>query len=230
MTSVLVVEGHAIFSAGLEAVLIQDHHFEVLRRCDTISGAVELKQELSPDLIVLDKDLCGRHLAAAVQQLSCGNSSGRIILLLPYATMGLLNEALSAGVHGLLLKTSAAEALIECARQVLCGWRWIDPILLEILSGRATQTHMASSLTSREQDITCHVARGLRNKEIAQVLAVSEATVKMHLHHIYDKLHLSGRTALALAAYSGKHFGPPSATSLESSLGGTVVGRSAIGK
>jgi DNA-binding NarL/FixJ family response regulator len=115
--------------------------------------------------------------------------------------MELLTEAVNAGVHGLVLKSCAAKSLIECAMQVIHGTRWIDPILLEILSGRATQSRAINALTSREMQVAFQIARGLRNKQIADALGVSEATVKMHLHHIYDKLHLSGRTALALATH-----------------------------
>ena len=97
------------------------------------------------------------------------------------------------------MNTACARSVIDCVESVRHGRKWIDPNLLRHLAMAERPSQIASSLTPREAEIARLVARGLRNKEIARELHLSEGTVKMHLHRIYDKLRLSGRTQLALS-------------------------------
>ena len=102
-------------------------------------------------------------------------------------------------VEGILLSAACARSVIDCVESVRHGRKWVDPNLLRHLAMAERPSQIASSLTSREAEITRLVTRGLRNKEIARELHLCEGTVKMHLHHIYGKLQLGGRTQLALS-------------------------------
>jgi DNA-binding NarL/FixJ family response regulator len=113
-------------------------------------------------------------------------------------------EAVRLGVMGIVLKESSPEALLDCVRTVHAGKQWIERDTL----ARALQSAVArppaerspDALTPRELEIVRMVSQGLRNKAIAERLAISEGTVKVHLHNIYEKLAVDGRLELVLCA------------------------------
>jgi DNA-binding NarL/FixJ family response regulator len=97
------------------------------------------------------------------------------------------------------LSAACARSVIDCVESVRHGRKWVDPNLMRHLMMARRSPQIPSNLTSREAQIAHLISRGLRNKEIARELCLSEGTVKMHLHHIYEKLHLGGRTELAVS-------------------------------
>ena len=117
-------------------------------------------------------------------------------------------EAVRLGAWGLVLKEMAPETLVECVRVVSAGERWLDTRsvvrALEKIAQREVEVgRVAMLVTPRELEIVRMVATGLRNKEIATRLSITEGTVKLHLHHIYEKLEVDGR--LALLVYAREH-------------------------
>jgi DNA-binding NarL/FixJ family response regulator len=90
--------------------------------------------------------------------------------------------------------------LVECVSVVGAGGKWSDPSILQQLLTPGLLHGSAHKLTGREAEVAGLVSRGLRNKTIARQLRVSEGTVKMHLHHVFEKLHLASRAELAWAA------------------------------
>lgn len=114
-------------------------------------------------------------------------------------------EAIRLGVRGVVLKEMAPRHLVQCVRKVHAGEQWLEKrsigrVLDKLLQREAGARETAGVLTPREIEIVRMVARGLRNKEIGVGLAISEGTVKTHLHNIYEKLHVDGRVALTLYA------------------------------
>jgi two-component system nitrate/nitrite response regulator NarL len=107
-------------------------------------------------------------------------------------------DLVDLNVEGILLSTACARSVIDCVESVCHGQNWVDPNLLRHLAKAEQPSQIASILTSREVEIAYLISRGLRNKEIARELHLCEGTVKMHLHHIYEKLRLGGRRQLAL--------------------------------
>jgi DNA-binding NarL/FixJ family response regulator len=105
-------------------------------------------------------------------------------------------EAVRLGALGVVLKESAPGLLVDCVRSVARGERYLQPKFLQHTIEQAENAPPDPSLTPRELDLVRLVARGLRNKEIAERLFITEGTVKVHLHNIYDKLGLDGRLAL----------------------------------
>src|SRR5262249_61606439 len=99
---------------------------------------------------------------------------------------------------GILLGAAWATCLPDCVESVRNGHRWVDPDLFQCLALAEGTARVSNRLTRREADIANLVSRGLNNKQIARELHLSEGTVKMHLHHIYEKLRLHSRTELAL--------------------------------
>jgi DNA-binding NarL/FixJ family response regulator len=115
-----------------------------------------------------------------------------------------VNEILQAGAKGFVLKESTPSALIECVRKVHHGETWVDGgalgrVLNQMVASGARQTQK-TPLTARELEIVRMVGLGLRNREIGERLKISEGTVKIHLHHAYEKLGVDGRLELVLYA------------------------------
>jgi DNA-binding NarL/FixJ family response regulator len=114
-------------------------------------------------------------------------------------------EAIRLGVRGIVLKEMPPRLLVECVRAVHAGKHWLEKNIANraietMLRREAGARDLEGLLTDREIEITCAVANGLRNKVIADRLNISEGTVKVHLHNIYQKLELDGRLALTVYA------------------------------
>ena len=111
-----------------------------------------------------------------------------------------LVEALQLKVDGLVLKGAAGDILLRAAEAVVTGGQWIDREAMEQALSLLTEPAKAEpiALTPRETDVVRQVVQGRRNKEIARDLGISEGTVKMHLHNLYEKLSVSSRTELAI--------------------------------
>jgi two-component system nitrate/nitrite response regulator NarP len=102
--------------------------------------------------------------------------------------------------EGMVLKTSDPALLIECMDQVRNGDRWVDPEIAERTRQAKDRASRAPSLTPRERELVELVRQGLRNRDIASQLGVTEGTVKVYLHAIFDKLGVDNRTELAMRA------------------------------
>src|SRR5919204_4841278 len=129
----------------------------------------------------------------------------RVVVLT--ATLGEegLTEAVRLGVRGLVLKELAPKLLVECIRKVHAGELWLErrsvtSALEKLLQRESARNEAAQVLSPREIEIIKHVALGLRNMEIGKKLFISEGTVKIHLHNIYQKLGVDSRTKLAYYA------------------------------
>ena len=126
----------------------------------------------------------------------------KIILLTAGLEPDPIVEALRLKVDGLILKGAAADTLVRAAGDVLAGQQWIDKDAMQqalgLLTSPAADQNPAAALTPREADVVRGVAQGRRNKEIARDLGITEGTVKMHLHNLYEKLSVGSRTELLI--------------------------------
>jgi two-component system, NarL family, nitrate/nitrite response regulator NarL len=195
MANTVIATRHEIVGAGIEAVLQAAGH-SVVARCSREDDLLRSLEAYRPDILILAQNIVRQEGRETVLQLRASNCSVRIIFLLDERDATTTN-LLDVHVEAILLSATCARSLIECVASVHQGRKWIDPQLLRELA-TAEQAN-AGGLTPREADVAYRVAQGLSNKEIARELHLSEGTVKMHLHHIYGKLRLGGRTQLALA-------------------------------
>ena len=193
MSSVLVADRNDLISAGI-AALLRNAGYEVVQAGDAEEILTAVKnREL--DLAIL----CEVFFDEADQDLWLEIKKRRPALRFIVLLKGLAHVPIR-DVDGIILKEATASQLLACVDCVSAGHRWADPVLLNwFVQGLAPRPNEAQ-LTPREMAIAAWITRGMRNKEIARDMNVSEATVKMHLHHIYDKLNLNGRTELALLA------------------------------
>jgi DNA-binding NarL/FixJ family response regulator len=197
--SVLVIANrHEIASAGI-AALVQRGGHRVVAHCSCEHDLLHSAEAYRPDVIVLAQNIVRQEPAKTVLQLRARNCSVSIIFLLDERDAITAAGLMDLDVEGILSNAACARTVIDCVESVCHGCKWVGSDLLRPLAMAERCSQNGNCLTSREAEIAHFVSRGLRNKQIARELHVLEGTVKMHLHHIYEKLHLSGRTQLALS-------------------------------
>jgi two-component system nitrate/nitrite response regulator NarL len=150
-------------------------------------------------MIVLAENMVRQEAAETILRLRDRNCSMAIIFLFAERDAITAADLRDLDVEGILLSAACARSVIDCVESVCHGSKWVDPNLLRHLATAERPSQIPGRLTSREAEVARLVSRCMRNKEIARELHLSESTVKMHLHHIYEKLHLAGRTQLALS-------------------------------
>jgi two-component system, NarL family, nitrate/nitrite response regulator NarL len=201
--SIVVASHEPIVVCGLMTVLRAEDEFNVVASCPDGRTCLEAIRELSPDLALLDASLPGRSglqvLAAAKSEQLCA----RLIFLLASSDDSNTENLIESGAHGVISKEASPGAVVRCLRQVLSGLRALSTP--KTLNGhehspRGILESQSTALTQRERQITRLVCEGLSNKDIGRQVRLSDGTVKVHLHHIYEKLAIHNRTALAMLA------------------------------
>ncbi|MFC0387479.1 response regulator [Muricoccus vinaceus] len=200
MARILIADDHPVVLEGLAGLLTGAGH-HIVARC-TIGTEVPAATEGShPDLLLLDLNMPGEDGLQLLRRLPAnGSRPFRIVLLTSSITDAQAAEAVRLGVNGLVLKDAAPQVLVECVQAVMAGRRWLDPEVAErILGTRGEQNARTSNcqLSPREKDIVDLVQRGMRNRQIGERLNLTEGTVKVYLHNIYQKMGVTSRTDLA---------------------------------
>ena len=205
---VLVVDNQNVSRAGLRRLIESYPNLWVVGEAADGVQAVSETLELGPDVVLMDTQLPNNQTIEALRQIKQLNLETRVLLISAQEREDYLYETLRAGADGFVLKDIAPDELAESLRLVASGEVLVQPQLAgRLLSRVGRQGRGGASyetLTAREQDVLQLLARGLRNKEIAARLVVSERTVNFHLANIYQKLNVSGRTeALSKALEQG---------------------------
>lgn len=204
MTRILIADDHPLVLSGVENVL-RDSGYEIVAMVDNGDAVLDCLPTTRPDILLLDVNMPGKSGLDVLRTLRSRGDSRAVVLLTAWLRDSDLVEALQLGVNGFMLKDGAASLLITCLNQVRGGHRWIDRSLLErglelTLNGQAEHDAL-SPLTKRERAIAHLVGKGMRNKEVAEELGLTEGTVKVWLHRIYEKLGISNRTELAILTH-----------------------------
>ena len=204
-SQVLIVDDHPMIRSAV-AMLLDGSDFEVTASADSAETAIEAIAEHDPDIVVLDLAMPGGS-GMEVLRLVRTQGDGRPIVILTAAIEDFrLREALGLAVNGIVMKNNDPAFLLDCLQAVRGGSRWIDPDL-ESRAAKLAKPGSAPTLSPRERKLVSLVAQGLRNREIAAELGITEGTVKVYLHAIFDKLGVASRTELAIrAAEEGLRF------------------------
>ena len=194
---VFACEAQPIVLEGLARVLSQDAGFEYLGSASHLNGALDVVREQHPDIVLVDQSA---GLKQVFQFISDVKSTW--IHCQPVLWANELAEidcfrALQLGARGILKKTVAVTAMMECLRAVGRGEVWIEDSLSDRAVG-AMDRRSAPRLTPREKEIVHHVCGGRKNKEIAEALTITPGTVKVHLMHIFEKTGVKDRFELAV--------------------------------
>ena len=216
---IVIVDDHVIVRAGLR-MLIENHGgLTVVGEAGTGVDALAVTEKEQPDIILLDLDIGGESGLDFLRELLVSAPRTRVLVLTGVRDPEAHKRAVHLGAMGLVFKDKAAEVLIKAIEKVHAGEVWLDRYLTaSVLSEMSKPNQVRKvdpegekirSLTNRELEIIGLVCEGLKNKQIADRLFISEATVRNHLTSILSKLELSDRFELALYSYRQRLAKPP---------------------
>jgi DNA-binding NarL/FixJ family response regulator len=189
---ILVADDHYIVRIGLEAVVNAEPDMQVVAEAVDGAQAIELYERYQPDVVLMDSRMAGKSGVEATIEIRKRFPGARVLMLTAFDGDADIRRALEAGVQGYVLKGSTGETLIPAIRAVVAGEEWIPTEVAARLAAR--------TLTTRELQVLDELAKGLANKQIAEVLNITEYTVKDHLKSILAKLHAADRTEAVTAA------------------------------
>ena len=214
-----IVDDHPIVREGLRKLLELEDDMEVVGEADNGRTALELVEDVQPDVILLDLKMPGMDGLAALQTLQHAGQPTRVVVLTASEDKSEWVQAMKLGCSGIVIKQTQPDLIVKSIRKVHSGEIWLDSNTTAAVMRQFASPQEAaaangkggrerSPLSTREREIVALVAQGYKNKEMAEKMFISEQTVKNHLHNIFDKLGVSDRLELALyAIHKGLHLG-----------------------
>lgn len=201
---ILIADDHAIVREGLRALFATEPDFELVGEAADGQEAVDKFRATKPDIILLDMLMPRKDGLRAIDEIMNEDPDAHILVLTSFAEDDRVFPAIKTGALGYLLKDSSPQELLQAIRNVYRGEASLHPTIARKLMRELNQPPSLpptnDPLTEREVDVLRLVAQGLSNNDIAEQLVVSERTVRTHVSHILDKLHLANRTQMALYA------------------------------
>ena len=201
---VLVADDHPVVRQGLVSIITPGHGMEVVGEAADGAEAVAQARALQPDVIQMDLLMPCKTGLEAITEIKEDNPQTRILVLTSFGEEDRVSDAIRAGALGFLIKDSSTDDLFHAIREVYADNLSLPPEIARRLMQNLQQPKHEQSpvdvLTKREIDALQAVARGLANREIAEELAINEATVRSHVNNLLDKLGLSNRRQAALYA------------------------------
>jgi len=207
MISVLIVDDHALFRAGLRCRLELEQDITPVGEAATAEEAVGKARSLQPDLVLLDLLLPGTSGHEAIPELAKVSPGSRVLVVSSQAAPSSVRQALSAGAAGYVPKRASDQELVAAIRQVAAGEGYVDPDLGAKLVV-PDRSAALEPLSERERDILQLLALGYTNQEIGRKRYISVRTVDTHRAHIMRKLGLETRAELVLFALANGLLGP----------------------
>lgn len=198
----LIVDDHAVVRQGLQMFLRLDHELEIIGEAVNGHQAIELVEELKPDIVLMDLLMPIMGGVEAIGIIRRDFPDSEVIALTSVLEDKAVIEAVRAGAIGYLLKDTEADELIRAIKAAAAGQVQLSPQAAERLMREVRAPDSPESLTERETEVLRLLATGLANKEIAQTLIIGEKTVKTHVSNILAKLNIRSRTQAALYAAS----------------------------
>ena len=197
---VLLADDHAIVRNGVAQILNEQPDIEVVGQAGDGESAMVLYRQERPDVALLDLRMPKLEGTKVVEQIRQEFPEAMLVVLTTFDTDDDIDRALRAGAKGYLLKDVGPGDLVACVRTVHGGGTWVSPTVASKLVARMTRVQ----ITPQEMRVLHQVAEGKSNREIGETLFISEATVKIHLSHLFEKLGASSRTdAVAKAVERG---------------------------
>jgi DNA-binding NarL/FixJ family response regulator len=201
---VLIADRYPVVVQGLRKVLGAQRDFKIVACCSDGTSCIEAVRTLRPDIALIDISMPS---LTGLEILSIVNSEGfstRVIFFAKSVGDCELVKPAAAGAYGVILQDVAVEVLVQSLRQVADGQKLLplpssDQVCRELGAVAETDPNV---LTGRERQIMRLVSEGLSNKVIARRLNITDGTIKVHLHNIFQKLEISNRTELAALAIS----------------------------
>lgn len=203
MTIQLVIaDNHPLMLQGMENFFYTIDDFNVVASCRKAADIMEAVRIHRPDVLILATNISGKDSITIAREVQADKKLfTRLVFYTEATDEDQLMNAIHAGVAGIVLKEMDPDLLLQCIRKVHNGEQWMEPHVVGLSLGKmlrreAGARELASLLTPREINVLHQVAEGLSNAQIADKMFISEGTVKVHLHNIYEKLKLNSRIAL----------------------------------
>lgn len=197
---ILTVDDHPIYRDGLSALLALHSDLELVAEAADGEQAVTLFRQHRPDVTLMDLSMPVLGGAAAIERIIAEFADARVIALTTYEGDADIHRALQAGACGYLLKDAVRHEVADAIRSVHRGGRVVPAGVAQ----RLAEFTPRIELTEREQEVLGHMANGMSNREIADAIGRTEATVKVHVLHILQKLNVNDRTeAVTIALKRG---------------------------
>jgi len=198
---ILLVDDHAMFRAGIKALLEAEGRMTVVGEASTGDEAVDRVRELKPDVVVMDLSMPGSNGLEATRRIAALELDTKVLVLTVHAEEEYLVPVVEAGASGYLTKTSADTDLIEAIRVVARGEVFLPPkattlLLQRYKASESEDTASLHDLSTREQEVLALTAEGYSSREIGKKLFISPKTVDTYRSRIMDKLGLNHRSEL----------------------------------
>ena len=197
--NLVLVDDHPLMLAGLTQLLRAEPDFDILATCGSVEEGLDAVSKYQPDVLVLDLKL-GEDDGLSLLSRLARDARPAVVILTAAEDENIWLKAAQLGARGIVLKATAPRVLEDCLRAVHRGETWLNvggvDLTMRLAQREAAEAELESLLTPRELEVVRLVALGADNQEISDRLSISLGTVKIHLHHVYDKLRLSGREAL----------------------------------
>ena len=202
---VFIVDDHTVVRKGLKALLAaKKYEIDVVGDAESGDQAIPIVNQLEPDVILMDLEMPGMSGIETIKEIKKLQPDSRILVLTSFAEDKKVFDALHAGAYGYLLKDTSPDELVETIRSVysekLTLPKEFSHVLLDKKVENSEVPASQSGLTQRELDVLKCIAQGMSNKQIAQELTISTATIRTHVSKIMQKLNLENRTQAALFA------------------------------
>ena len=196
----VLADDHPIVLAGLERLFSLEPDFQILARALNGDEALRFVRHFRPDILLLDLRMPGKDGLTVLREMIGEQLPTRAVVLTAVDGDDVL-EAIQLGVRGLVLKDMAPKLLVQCIREVHAGGKWLDRdsathAVDKLLTRETSMQTFTRTLTPRELEVACMIAKGMHNKAVADKLSITEGTTKLHLHHVYQKLNVDGRMGL----------------------------------
>ena len=193
---ILIVDDHPVVRAGLSSMLGTQPELRVVGAASSGAEALRMMHTETIDLALLDLRMPVLNGFDTLNRIKNEGISTRVIILTNYETDEDIYRAIQAGADGYLLKNATLREMVEAIKIVKNGKRYIPPAI----ASRLAERMLRSNLTPREVEILKLLAKGLTNKQIGRVLAISDNTVRNHVNRIIEKLDVADRTEAATTA------------------------------
>ena len=208
---VVLVDDHPLVLAGLDQLLSSGTDFQVLAACSSIEEGYEAVMTHSPDVLVLDLMLPPGEGGLVLLGRLDSSKPPAVIILTAVQDEDLLLDAARLGARGIVLKAMAPRILEDCIRAVYQRERRLNVDGLDlsqrVMDRQGVEKQLSEQVTPRQLEILRLVALKLENQEIAARLSITVGTVKIHLHHVFDKLHVNGRHELLQLLRDKRYWG-----------------------
>lgn len=208
---ILLLDHHTLMRDGLRRLLDDQADLELIGEAGSLNQACAIASSTQPDLILLELNLNGELDLQAIPELLTASPQSRILLVTGLNENQLFHQAVNLGAMGIVRKEESGQVLLKAIRKVHAGEVWLDrtmiaDVITNITRGQFKkkadpEAEKIRQLSEREREVVTLIGLGLKNKQIADKLSISEVTVRHHLTSIYSKLNVSDRLELIIYAY-----------------------------